>query len=45
MFDTIKHGVKKVVKTVKDIFYNVPDGLMFVLQSSVITIFWITVIC
>ena len=41
MLDTIKHGTKKVSKTIQDIFYNVPDGLMFIIKCSLISMFWI----
>jgi len=44
MLDTIKHGIKKVNKTLADILYDVPNGIMFLVKCSVITIFWITVI-
>ena len=44
MLDTVKHGFKKVSKSLQDILYNVPEGLMFVIKCSVISIIWITLI-
>jgi len=40
MLDTIKHGFKKIADVTKDI----PKGLMFIIQCSLICMFWITVI-
>ena len=44
MLDTIKHGIKKINKVLQDIFYNVPDGLMFIIKCSLITMFWILLV-
>lgn len=45
MLDLIKDGFKKVIDVIEDITYHIPSKMLFIIQCSLICLFWIILVC
>ena len=45
MLDKLKHGYDKIKDVIEDIAYNIPNGMWFIIKSSLICLFWIILVC
>lgn len=45
MLDKLKQGYEKVKDVIEDITYNIPSKMLFIIQCSLICLFWIILVC